>query len=272
MRVRRSGFTLVELLIGMLIGMIVLSGAYRMVVVQQRGYSTTGATVQDQDVLRIALGILESEFREMAAIGGADIGNSDIIAADPGGVRVRAPRTIGFVCTVKPAGESKTVTSWTDGEFFRAGDRVLLFVDNAVDRYGDDRWDEARVDNVSNSNAACGTRIADQKLHFAAHTVNGVAPGAPIRAVEEVTYGLYELHGSWGVGRVIHTPGGDEGPQLLVGGLAPEDGLSFEYLDETGATTTDPSAVAAIRVGLRTAPSSMKQPARLTSTIYLRNN
>lgn len=273
MRTHRSGFTLVELIVVMIVGTMLLGAAYQALISQQRGYRTTGAVIGDQDALRIALGVLEAEIRETAAIGGLLMGGSDIVTATPDSVRLRAPRKIALVCSVSPSEKSMIV--WSEWEMLSPGDSLLIFVDNLEDTYIDDRWEVASVSNVNNTTASCDTRPPGAELRkviMVAHPLTGVLPGAPVRAFEPVTYGLYEIDGEWGLGRKKNS---DEAAKLLVGGLAgPGEGLILEYLNTAGATTADPAAVASIRVSLTTAdqPSSGTQQKSVTSTIYLRNN
>lgn len=272
MRVDRAGFTVVELMVALLAGGIVLAAAYQAVLVHEEGYQTTEASITDQDVLRVALGVLEGEVREMATVGGTAIGQPDLVMATTDSMRIRAPRTVGFICSITPSDRSMTV--WTEGEVFDGGDGVLLFVDGNPATYTDDHWETAEVSTTSTSSETClasprGT--ADQKVHLTSHSLSGVTDGAPVRGYEEVTYRLQSWNGRWGLTR----RDGDGTVHRLVSGLAgPTEGLTFRYLDGTGSATSDPASVTAIEITLVTDPSeaSGKDPSTVTSTVYLRNN
>lgn len=275
MRSQRPGFTLVELLVGILISTVLITAAYQALVAQNRSYRATDAMVQGQDALRIALGVLESELQEAASIGGSGIGgigDSDIFMASPDSIRIRAPRKLAFVCTVIPS--DKAVTAWSRGAPFAAADLAMVFVDEDITTFTDDRWEAHVVSSVSNSNAGCPTSptgVADQKVTFAnTGELSLVSTGAPLRGFEEVSYGLYSFDGEWGLGR----RDSDGVLKLLVGGLAgPGEGLTFQYYDPSGSVTTDREDVESMEISLRTAPrpGSGVQPMEVTSTIHLRN-
>lgn len=272
MRTQRAGFTLIELIVVMVVGALLLGAAYEALIVQNRSYRATGAMIQGQDALRVALGVLETELRETASIGGLDIGGSDILMASPDSVRVRAPRALGFVCSVSPSDLS--VITWSEGELFEPGDGVVIFVDNDITTFTDDRWDAGVVSNANGNTSTCltsPTGDADQKVFFTLNILVGVQPGAPIRSFEELTYGLYDFGGEWGLGRLDS----DGELDYLVGGLAgPGQGLTFQYFDVNGNPTLDPTAIQYLEIGVQTAPhpGTGTSPMSLTSTIYLRNN
>jgi prepilin-type N-terminal cleavage/methylation domain-containing protein len=272
MHTNRAGYSLVETVIALAVGGILMSGAYRTLIVQEEGYSTTAAIVHDQDALRTALGVLEGELRETASIGGFAIGGTDILVAGTDSIRIRAPRRLGFVCQVIPS--ERAVLTWSEGELFEAGDGGLVFVDDDVTTYVDDHWESAQIAAVNSSSATCETSPtgeADQKVHLDDDILDGVVPGAPIRGVREVTYAIRPWRGGWGLARVDSE---DQGHPIVSGLAAPGEGLAFRYFDATGAVTSDPTAVAAIEIQLTTAPypSSPTQPRTLRTTVYLRNN
>lgn len=276
MTTNRSGFTLVELLVVMVVGMVLLGAAYQSLTIQQRGYRTTSDVVSDQDALRVALAVLEAELREIATLDDGTIGGSDLLMISPDSVRVRAPRKLAFVCGpngVSPSDKSMVV--WTEWEMFSAGDNLMIFLDTDETTFTDDVWDTGVVQSVNNSNATCDTKppgASQWKVVMAAHPLTGVLNGAPVRAFEELTYGLFQFDGEWGLGR---KKADEDEIKPLVGGLAgPGEGLVLEYLTAGGAATTDVTQVATIRINMTTAdrPSSDTPQKSLTSTIYLRNN
>lgn len=268
----RPGYSLVETVVALVVGSILMSGAYQTLIVQEQGYRTTGALVQDQDALRTALGVLEGELRETASIGGFAIGGTDILAATADSIRIRAPRRLGFVCAVIPS--ERAVLTWSQGDPFQTGDGALVFVDDDTTTYADDHWEAAHVSAVNGTITSCATSPtgqADQKVHLDASILDGVVPGAPIRGVREVTYAIQPWHNGWGLARMDS----DGSRHHIVSGLAgPGEGLAFRYLDNNGSTTTDPTSVAAIEIRLTTAPpaGSPTHARSIQSTVYLRNN
>lgn len=276
MRTHQSGFTLVELLIVSLLTSIVLVGVYDTLQIQEKSYEVAGLKISGQESLRTGLGILESELREVGAIGGAAIGGTDIVVASSDSVVVRAQRKIGFICKLS-RGDHWAVL-WTPGELFEAGDSLLLFVDGDSASYADDRWDVTVATGInSSSETDCADRWPDATLQYMKlenHSMTGVQPGSPVRSFERVTYSLYDFGSpGWGLGR--NRDDDPNAPAYLVGGLAPRgEGLQFEYFTPTGAATNDPTQVARIRITVRTDPRSNTdiQAKTMTTNLFLRNN
>jgi prepilin-type N-terminal cleavage/methylation domain-containing protein len=289
MRTQRRGFTLIELLIVIVVGGIVLAATVRALSVQERTYRATSELVRGQEGLRVALGVLESELREAASMG-PTIGAGDILMAARDSIRFRAQRKLGFVCEILAS--DKTITTWSISDVDRFGDEdnpvdaVLIF--RGWDVNEADRWVALKPQNEASSTAGCPANPATQLAHnrlqnlqrldgadVAESVLNGVAPGAPVRGLQEVTYSLHSVNGDWRFGR-RNVAGNVE---HLAGGFAEEGvGLRLTYFDAFGNTLLgDPvnaAAVASIQVTATTAPPSGSgaHPVSMTSTIFLRNN
>jgi prepilin-type N-terminal cleavage/methylation domain-containing protein len=286
MRTQRRGFTLIELLIVIVVGGIVLAATVRALSVQERTYRATSELVRGQEGLRVALGVLESELREAASMG-PSIGAGDILMAARDSIRFRAQRKLGFVCEILAS--DKTITTWSISDvdrFSAADDAVLIF--RGWDINEADRWVAAKPQNVAASTATCPANPATQQAHnrlqnlqrldgaeVAESVLTGIAPGAPVRGLQEVTYSLHSVNGEWRFGRRDKVGNVEH----LAGGFAAQGvGLRFTYFDAFGNTLLgDPvnaAAVASIQVTATTAPPSGSgaHPASLTSTIFLRNN
>lgn len=275
MRAQRSGFTLVELLIVSVLTAITLAGVYQALLVQEKSYEAAALMIHDQESLRVALGILESELREVGSIGGADIGGSDITLAASDSITFRAHRKTGFIC--KMSRNDKWAVTWVLGDGFEAGDPLLLFVDGDSVRYADDKWDTTTVTSAqSTTDTDCSnfwSGIPLQLLKLENHDLAGVAVGAPMRAYEWVTYHLHNFGPlGWGLAR---SRDGDEGPAYLVGGLAePGTGLVFEYFTPAGSGTTNVDSIARLRITVTTKPetNTSVEAASMTTNLFLRNN
>jgi prepilin-type N-terminal cleavage/methylation domain-containing protein len=298
MNSQRAGFSLVELLIVAVLGGILMGAVYQSLIVQEQTYRTTGEIVRGQDAMRMALGVIEAELREVATNpalvttpAGADvmgIGASDLIHATRDYVVIRAQRKLGFVCSIETF--TKHVITWSLGDLdlFETEEPLLVFADGDVTRSDDDHWIAARVDgDPQPSTASCparpGNPVAHQRLNLKALSgadlpeavLANVRVGSPIRAVQRVTYGLYPSAEGWYLGR---RRGEDDAVERLVEGLAgPGEGLVFTYLDAQGNTLSDPVSVtdvAAVSVAARTGPpqGSGAKPVSLTTHIYFRNN
>jgi prepilin-type N-terminal cleavage/methylation domain-containing protein len=293
MRTRQSGFTLVELLVVVVIAAIIMGAVVQSLVLQERTYRATGVQVRGQDGLRIALGVLESELREAAtdvATHGVSLGGSDVVLAGRDSVVFRAQRNLGFVCQVNNSND-KHVHIWAinPADSFVGESIYLVFRDGNPATAADDRWIAARATSINpGATVACPGKPGTPESHtrLTLKHVNGtdfndavladVLPGAPVRSMQNVTYGLYEMGDDWALRRRAQ---GDT-LQTIVRGLAPRgEGLVFTYMDAAGNTLTgdplgDPTQVAAIRITARTAPhpGSGASAAELTTNIFLRNN
>lgn len=274
-RTQQAGFTLVELLIVSLLTAITLAGVYQTLIVQEKSYEAARHMLGDQEALRTGIAILESELREVGAVGGAAIGGSDIAAATADSITFRAQRKLGIVCDLSR--NDRWLLVWPVGEQVSAGDQLLFLVDGDTLRYSDDRWDTTYVSNVSDaSNAGCASAWPGQPLQQLkidnAADLTGVYRGAPIRTYEWVTYALYEFGSlGWGLGRSRDS----DPPNYLAGTFAPKGtGLQFTYFDSGGNPTTDPNMVSRIQITMVTDPqtSTGVQASVMTSNLFLRNN
>lgn len=285
---RRAGFTLVELLIVAVLGTVVLGAAYQSLMVQERSYRITSNAVLDHDALRTALGVLESELREVSTAGGM-AGLTDIVSAESDEVVVRAARGIGFVCERHPSDRKMHTWSPSAQGQIRVGDAIAVYADGDPTTEKDDMWLSAQVKSTGASSVACASRpggltapssqLVELEMLTGGMSVDGnflipVNPGAPVRAMAQVTYGLYQFGDGWGLGRAVGS--GDVEP-IIVGLDGPGEGLVFTYLDGSGNAITsdpvpDPSAIAAIEIAASTRPRAGNPPLDLQTRVFLRNN
>jgi prepilin-type N-terminal cleavage/methylation domain-containing protein len=265
----RSGFTLVELIIVVVLGALVLAAAMEVLLTNQRTYTAQNAQIQSQQSTRAAMDVLFNELREISARGG------DLITMNPHSIQVRSMRKFGLVCLV--SGSSPPVIRVLKvGDWFVHPDSVFIFADNNVNISSDDAWISAQVNGEDTTSITCGSRPAED-LSFAAgaaglFTANTVRSGAAIRSFVYYTYGLVTLDGATYLGRT--DTDGNQVP--LVGPLEATDGVQFAYLDSIGTTTTTATEVRQIQVTVRTssgAINSLGQPVgdSITGLIYTRN-
>lgn len=286
---RRSGFTLVEFLVVIVLAAVIMGAVIQSLVVQERTYTAAGETVRGQDRVRIALGVLEAELRDVATDAntwGTALGGTDIMMASRDSIRFRAPRTLGFVCTKHQ--NDKRVTVWlasaSDQLSAQVDTRFLVFRDDDPAVTADDSWFEAAGTPSALTPASCvnnsaGTVTAQVQFNTALpiERLEGVWPGAPIRSFQEVRYSLDGVPDGWALRRRVGTQ-----VDTLVTGLAgPGEGLTFTYFDNQGVQLTgDPIStaqipnIAAIRIAARTDPhpGSRASPVESTTHIFLRNN
>lgn len=245
MSTERWGFTIVELLMVAVLGVILLTAAYQVLVTNQRTYAAQSAKAENRQTTRSSLEVLFSELRELDT--------SDLLHLADDLVTVRAQRRFGLVCDVL-SGPTPRFDVLRLGDGFDIGDSVHVFVENDATRMDDDAWIPGVV-TASVPTADCRGRPA-QRLSFAMDTPGSTAAavraGAPVRGFIHSAYGLVESDGDTYLGRVAR----DGRVEPLVGPLPATVGgqpsVEFAYLDAVGTPTPRPEEVAQIEVRVRT--------------------
>lgn len=243
----RRGFSLIELIIVVVLGVIVLTAVHSVLTTNLRAYTVLNSKVRSQQTIRAGSQILFAELRELSPRGG------DLIHIAAQSMTVRSSSAFGIVCV---AAKSAKMTVMRYGRWIDIGDSVFVLADNDPAKTSDDVWHAALVSAVDTT-ATCGgdeaQRIALKSMKGAL-AVDSVLLGAPVRVYQHYRYSLAPLDGSWYLAR--SAPSGQ--PEPLVGPLRSpaEGGLRIEYMDSLGATTTVPADVAQFRITLRSAPGA----------------
>jgi prepilin-type N-terminal cleavage/methylation domain-containing protein len=243
----RSGFTLVELLIVVVLGSFLVMVIYQVMITNSRTYTVNNAQIQGQQMLRAGMDVLFGELREVSSQSG------DLMDTEDDALTIRAQRAFGLVCAVDYTVSPPQLTLFRVGPAFEAGDSVFVFHDNDPERALDDEWFGGVVTAVDTT-TSCGTSPGQTlTLPFVGTTAAATPPdsvrvGAPVRAFDVYTYGQYEIDGEPYLGRQLR---GAPSPDPLVGPLLGSGGVAFRYLDTVGAVTTVDSLVAQIEVTLR---------------------
>jgi prepilin-type N-terminal cleavage/methylation domain-containing protein len=260
--VTRRGFTLVELVVGIVLLGIVSAGIYKVLITNQRTYTAQTQRIDLQQNIRAGATILPGEFREMNAAAG------DIQVFTPAEIKFRAMRQLGFICVAPVLGGGIGQISLTvraqpifgNRQTFAVDDSVLIFYDGNPVTRNDDSWVKAQIRGVANQ--ACpdpgGSRpgfVLTMDPTWLGGTQNNVAGaitnGSPVRVFQTVTYKVYQgSDGEWYLGQRIDWPGGGT-IQPLIGPLIGSDGVGFRYLDAAGNQTADSSRIALIEIRLR---------------------
>ncbi len=227
---RVSGLTLAEWAVVATVAAVLLAAVFQALVAQQRRYREQTAIDTIHRDAAAPLATLVAELRQVSATGG------DLVAATEELATFRSVRKMGIVCGIRSHEPAVVVREF--GRSFAPGDSVLVFRDQGPAHSTEGTWRVGRVHDKSP--ATCGNQWdgrADGKGSAALLVGDGlvdegVGRGTPILAFEHVTYGAFEVDGSWYIGRQeadsIITP--------LVGPIAPPKvgGFSFRYFDRHG--------------------------------------
>jgi type II secretory pathway pseudopilin PulG len=274
-RTRRSGFTLLELLVMMVMFSVVMGGVMTMLTRQQRFYGGIGDVIQTRAQVRQALGLLPGELRALSP------SQNDIYAMTDSSIEFRAITGSSILCYKSSSTEyilpplslarGNTLTTWVVKPV--VGDSVLVFDDSLSTSLSDDAWRPRRITAMSEPTGSSGcaywtryTVSADgtkpsYKIKLSSEVKN-VKTGAPIRFFRKVHYSFYKTpSGKWFLGYYdcVPTAVPNCGTIQPVSGpyrpyapaAAGTSGLTFAYYDSTGAPTTVKTNVARIDIVVR---------------------
>ncbi len=245
----RRGFTIIEVLLGLVVGLFVLSSVVQMLIVQSRGYRKQREIIDISETAREATALLAGDLRQ------SGVGDSPLAAMGPNSIALRSPRGMGTIC-------AKHATLARYG-LWKTGGNILAGTDDSalVFQLGRDKWTALKITAVGTPAAmgvpACdwpGARPPDMVVEFAVGIktdTSYIKVGAPFRSYRRVEYAEYQLDSRWWLGRKIGAAASYE--QLTGPLVAPaSNGLAFVYYDTLGVVTTDPDAVGTVAFTLRT--------------------
>ncbi|HTT68733.1 MAG TPA: hypothetical protein VMF70_11955 [Gemmatimonadales bacterium] len=265
LRGREVGVTLVELLIGLVLGGVVVGTVGRVLQDNQRFYRSESQVMDVEDGLRAVAQLLPAELRELDARGG------DLVAIGPDSVGIRATRSLAVTCA--PADPAAGVVVLADSLTFGwraidpSRDRALVFRDGDPDTADDDRWVEFGVVGVGAGRCDDGGPGTSVRLAGATADLDGVPPGSPVRTYERVVYRSYtDDQGQAWLGERGYGGGAWSSLSPVAGPLRRVGGLSFTFYDSAGAPAADPGAVARIGITVRgLSATPIEIPGRTTS-------
>jgi prepilin-type N-terminal cleavage/methylation domain-containing protein len=293
-RVRRSGFTLTELMIAVALFSLVMASLMGLLVRQQRFYRGANEIIDTRTQLRQAAGVLPADIRSISSIGGDIKFVSDtmmeFLATFGTTIVCQKNSTVQFVAPSDTL-TRHTLTAWLSTP--RIGDTAFVYDEGSMTGSEDDSWLRARVDGVGTVTAGCeafnnpnGDDDARVRYRFTLNAMTSmpgtVVPGATVRFARPVRYRFYKSTGTggdnmWYLGYQQYTVTGLMGTwsatQPLAGPYeawtsagAAGNGLRFQYYRQdgtliTGTTTADMAAIARIDVSMKAAGPSARNTA-----------
>ncbi len=286
---RRSGLTLIELMVVAVLLSVIGAMLTGLLVRQQRFHRAVTSVTDARAHLRDISTILPTDIRSVSSVG------QDLITRGLTEMQFHAFIGSSVVCDFPAVNQidlpphtlasGNVLTAWINPP--APGDIVFLYNDSTEAGNVDDSWTEFNItDTTSAANTAwCPTSTTFTSAGDATQrryrlTLNGnpnqaqIKIGAPIRIAREVRYSLYQASDNqWYVGYQRCTDSGTPGVagpcgarEVLAGPVMPAtgdsatSGLYFGYYKQSGAAATSASdTVAWISVGVRTTSESMRQ-------------
>jgi hypothetical protein len=258
---------MIELLVGLVVGLVVMGSVVQMLIVQGRGYRKQREIIDIRETAREATALLAWDLRQAA------VGGSPLTGMGSNSIALRSPRGIGTICAKHPL--LARYGLWKTGGNILAGadDSALVY------QIGRDKWISLKISAVGTPAAmgvtACawpGARNPDVVVEFAVNSktdTSYIKVGASFRNFRRVEYAEYQLNGRWWLGRRTGAAASYE--QLTGPLMAPSsNGLAFAYYDTLGAVTTNPSAVGSVGYTLR--PESYKKTYVGNTYVYQRDS
>ncbi len=226
---KRSGFTLAEVLVTIVLGSVVAGALYQVLVYQNRFYAHERAAAVRHDALRTARAILATDLMEASGSEG-DFGS---LTADS--VSLRSPVGFGVVCAVDSINGILSLIDVSGRIEASGGDSLLVYHPNG--------W---LVRAASQAGTGIGTSSCAYANGYSVERavvtsgITGVPIGAPVRAFHRYTYSRQQDGISWWLAR---TDG--SGTQVLAGPFSSDSsGLHFVFRDQNGQPTTNAARVA----------------------------
>ena len=279
---KEAGFTVVELIVVAVVGLILVMGVYSLFITQSRVLTTQQETIDAQESTRGAATILAWDLRSVAASDG------DLYVISQDSVVLRSVRGAGVICSwVEGSGQSQYGLRQTTGVFtgttndsvrvFSVEDATWASFDVSAAWTGSEAWENTPVCFWGDSTTSAPRPEASVQIDTLA-TLANLEVGGPIHLFRRTKYGLSTRDGRWWLSRRE----GAGAWEILTGPmLSPSNGgLTFAYYDADDAVTTDPALVVRVEFTLRsesfgqvstTGQTGGAIQDSVTTTVFLRN-
>jgi prepilin-type N-terminal cleavage/methylation domain-containing protein len=248
---KRSGFTLVEILVALVIMAVVSGAVYQLLTTSQRLSRVQVEQVSLQSNVRTGSTLVPAELRELNTVVGGTVDQNDVLSIAADAITYRAMRGLATACQT-PATQTELRLLRSTYSGFRdpqATDSIYLFIENDPDRETDDAWVPIRLTGVATGNVCPGAAAGITLTTQASAALPGLAVGTPVRIYEVMELKLHGADGrSWLGARSVSA---GEAVQPVLGPLLDGNGFGLEYLDGAGNPTVDKTAIKSIRVTVR---------------------
>ncbi len=243
----RRGFTLVELLMGLIVMGLVAAALTRVFITQQRLTVAQVEQASMQSNVRTGTLILANELRELAA---GVTGGSDIKTFNATTISYRAMRSLALACRISSGSVRIRTNPVYGARPITAGrDSMLLFVEHNPATDTDDEWVSLPIISISAS--TCPDSSPAYRLATSGPPpVSEVVTDAPVRTFEIMEIAPVAAGGhNWLGAHSLTDPAAP--PLTPVAGPITLAGLSFGYFDTNGNPTGIRSNIRSIQITLR---------------------
>lgn len=248
----RTGFTLIEMLVYLVLSVVVLGALYQVMIGQGRAYSKQREVLDVRESVRSASALLGWELRQATTAG------RQLIRVTADSVRLLSTQGLGIICA-KHATLPRYALWRTSGDIQGTADDSAAVYHSASSSWAAKGVRVSTVGTpaslgVTNCSWGAGGKTPDLGVELtvsATADTAGVVVGGSLRTFRAVTYGEYQDAGRWWLGRKVGGAGAVW--EKLTGPLmAPSDsGLRFRYYDAAGNTTATPANVVRVEFLLR---------------------
>jgi prepilin-type N-terminal cleavage/methylation domain-containing protein len=264
----RTGFTMAEVLVVLVLLAIVGGSLMNVMSKQQRFYKGTGDLIELRTQLRQAEAIIGNDLRGISSVG------NDIVSMTDSSIDFRYTIGVSVACTtpttttviIPSAGvltNGNTLTSWLTKPAF--GDTAYIFDEGASNTLStDDTWKPYTVTSLTLAAGACDAAFSAPTaatMVMASSASLTILKGAAIRFVRRAHYSLYKSPNDtlWYLGYCSPVCGVANAINPIAGPFqsyqastaSDSSGIRMTYYDSTGAVTATPSQVARVNIVLR---------------------
>ncbi|HKV73643.1 MAG TPA: type II secretion system protein [Gemmatimonadales bacterium] len=261
----RRGFTLIETMIALALGLAVCALALKLLMGQQRLARLEAARVETQLTLHAALTYLVRELRPVGA-------GPDLIEMGSDAMTFRATRGFALACDVSGSALLIRVQDRYGTRMPVPGrDSMLLYWAGDSATRDDDRWLPLPIAGVGQGTGCGGVPVVI--LSTVWDSAGGIPGGlrfpAPLRIYEILQVRAYQSDGRTWLGARSVSAG--EVIQPAFGPLA-DAGLRFDFLDPQGRMTLDRDRVRSIGITVSAVGTLATARDSLTTRVLLRNS
>jgi prepilin-type N-terminal cleavage/methylation domain-containing protein len=255
------GFTLVEIVLALALALVVTGATQRLLVTTQRLSRAQAVQIGLQSNVRTSAFVITSELRELSGLESGSPDQNDILSLTSNGLTYRAMRGLGFLCETPVGGQIRIARSSFSGarDPQPSRDGAYLFVEANPNTSTQERWVQLPITAVTTTATCGGTAQPAITISSPDNTLlNAAPPGTPLRIYEVMELRLYQSDTRWWLGARSVSAG--ETIQPVSGPFAGATGVSFDYLNRTGAHTSQASAIKSAAVKLRVTSDAGPSP------------